>query len=372
MRLDINIGIVGTGLIGLTHLFALKTIKKEKLLSKNDLNIKIQGAADIDETKLNKLRLKNAYNIEYYTTNPEDIINDKEINVVYIATPTKFHKEYFLKAAEQGKDIFCEKPLAFSLEDIRELISAVKKYGIFSQVGLVLRHCPVIWKMKQILEENVEVFGKVLSFIFRDTQDWPIGTSIHRSEWRKYPSFAHGGSLFEHSIHDIDVLEYLFGDQKSLSKIFAKIRYVSPLSQGKLEDVAALNLEYKDGLVGNLISIWNKAKMDERCIEIFFEEGYLNVDSYIPPFFKKFEYLVGRKKKRLNLEGITEEYLKSKNYPKMNLNTGPYLYENLSFLKSIINEEPPYPSLEIGYRTHEIIELAYQSSRENRVISLNY
>jgi len=370
--LDINIGIIGTGLIGLTHLFALKTIKKEKLISEDDVNIKIRGAADIDETKLNKLRLKNAYNIEYFTTNPEDIIKDNQINVVYITTPTKFHKEYFLKAAEQGKSIFCEKPLAFSLEDIRELIFAEKKYGIFSQVGLVLRHCPVIWKMKQILEENVEAFGKVLSFIFRDTQDWPIGTSIHRSEWRKDPSLAYGGSLFEHSIHDIDVLEYFFSAEKSLSKIFAKIRYVSPLSQGKLEDAAIVNLEYNYGLVGSLISIWNKAKMDERCIEIFLEEGYLNVDRYIPPFFNKFEYLIGRKKRRFKLEGVTEEYLKSKNYPKMTLTTGPYLYENLSFLTSIIKEEKPYPGLEIGYRAHEIIELAYQSSRENRVIFLDY
>jgi predicted dehydrogenase len=248
---------------------------------------------------------------------------------------------------------------------------AERKHGISTQVGLVLRHCPVVWKMKQIIKENVDAFGERLSFIFRDTQNWPIGTGLHESEWRKDPSLAHGGSLFEHSIHDVDVLEYLFGDQASISKMFAKIRYVSPLTQGKLEDVATLNFEYEDGFVGNLLSVWNKAKMDERRGEIFFENGYVNLEKYVTPVFKKFEYLIGRKKKRLSLEGITEEYLKSKNYPKMDLNTGPYLFESLSFLESIIKEIEPYPGLDIGYRAHEIIESAYQSSRENQIVSFN-
>jgi len=369
--LDINIGIIGVGLIGLTHLFSLRKIEEERLLSEDAVNVKIRGVADTDEEKLNKLKLKHANNIDYFTTNPDDIVKDKTIDIVYITTPTKYHKDYFLRLAEEGKNIFCEKPLAFSLEDIKELISARRKHGIYAQVGLVLRHCSVIWKRKQILKENSEVFGKRLSFIFRDTQDWHIGTSVHQSERRKDPTLAYGGSLFEHSIHDVDILEYLFGEKVSISNIFAKIRYVSPLTQGKLEDVATLNFEYKDGFVGNLLSIWNKAKMDERRIEIFFENGYVVLDNYIPPFFKTFEYLIGRKKKRLKLNEITEEYLKHKNYPKMDLNTGPYLFESLGFLESIIKEKEPYPSLEIGYRAHEIIESAYQSSGENHTISFN-
>ncbi len=143
------------------------------------------------------------------------------------------------------------------------------------------------------------------------------------------------------------------------------------MTQGKLEDVATLNFEYEDGFVGNLISIWNRAKMDERRVEIFLENGYINLENYIPPFFKKLEYLIGRKKKRFNLEGITEEYRKNKNYHIMCLITGTYLFDSLSFLESIIKEIEPYPGLDIGYRAHEIIESAYQSSRENQIISFN-
>jgi len=169
--LNLNIGMIGTGSIGLVHLLSLKKIQEDNLLSKHGVNIKIQGVADIDENKLNNLKRNNPYNVEYFTTNPDEIIKDKKINVMYITTPTKFHKDYYIRIAEEGKYIFCEKPLAFSLEDIKEMISVEKKQGVLTQVGLVLRYCPILWKLKQILLENDEVFGKRLSFIFRDAQE---------------------------------------------------------------------------------------------------------------------------------------------------------------------------------------------------------
>lgn len=142
------------------------------------------------------------------------------------------------------------------------MIAVERKQGILAQVGLVLRHCPILWKLKQILIKNKDIFGSRLSFILRDTQTWPIGTRIHSSKWRKDPSLAHAGCLFEHSIHDVDLLEYLFNDYLKLSRFFAKIRYVSPITQKKLEDVALIKFEYDDGFVGDLISIWNKVRMD--------------------------------------------------------------------------------------------------------------
>ncbi len=216
---------------------------------------------------------------------------------------------------------------------------------------------------------NENSFGVRLSFIFRDTQEWPIESRTHPSKWREDPALAHAGCLFEHGIHDVDLVEYLFTDDSNLSKLFAKVRYVSPISQKRLEDVAAIEFECEDGFVGNLISIWNKAKMDERHLEVFFENGYLVLDGYTIFSFKKCEYIIGRKRKSLNFDEIVDEYQKAHNYPQFYPRTGPYLYENLHFLKSIVKKEKPSPGLEIGYRAHEIIDHAYHSSRENRIIS---
>jgi len=81
--------------------------------------------------------------------------------------------------------------------------------------------------------------------------------------------------------------------------------------------------------------------------------------------------LIGRKKTRLKYNEIIKEYLKKKDLPQITPSTGHYFFENMSFLESIIKQEKPYPGLEIGYKAHEIIELAYQSSRENKMLSYN-
>lgn len=360
---------IGTGSQGLVHLLSLKKIIEDNLLSKYDAKVKIKGIADIDDNTVNNLKRNNPYKIEHFTNNPDEIIKDKAINVVYITTPTKFHKDYFLRAAETGKNIFCEKPLAFSLNDIKEMIVKEKKCGIFTQVGLVLRHDPVFWKIKQILSDKKEELGKGLSFIFRDVQEWPVGTRTHQSEWRSDPSIAYAGCLYEHSVHDVDMLEYLFGDDSKLAKLYAKIRYISPLTKGKLEDVAKLDFEYANGFAGDLTSIWTTAKIDERRLEIFLENGLISLDGFTGFSFDKFEYLIKRKKTRLKINDIILEYAKKMNYPQIIPGTSYYFFENLSFLESLIKGEKPYPDLEIGYRAHEIIELAYQSSRENKIIT---
>ena len=120
---------IGVGNIGLLHLLSLKKINEDKLLSKYGANIKIRTIADIDENVVNNLKTKNPYNIEHFTTNPDDVINDKAIDIIYITTPTKFHKEYYMKAAKESKIVFCEKPIAFSLEDIQDMISHKRNRG---------------------------------------------------------------------------------------------------------------------------------------------------------------------------------------------------------------------------------------------------
>ncbi|MHA1285742.1 MAG: Gfo/Idh/MocA family oxidoreductase, partial [Promethearchaeota archaeon] len=95
--MKLNIGFIGTGSIALLHLLSLKKIKEENLLEKYSTTFEIKGVADINENTLNNLKKKNPYDIKYFTTDPNEIINDKDINIVYITTPTRFHEEYYIK-----------------------------------------------------------------------------------------------------------------------------------------------------------------------------------------------------------------------------------------------------------------------------------
>jgi myo-inositol 2-dehydrogenase/D-chiro-inositol 1-dehydrogenase len=366
--LELNVGIIGAGLIGTTHLFSLKIIIDENLLAKYNVKVKITGIAEKDEKRLLKLKKNNPYNTEFFTSKADELIKNKKIDIVYIATPTKFHKEQFIKAAQNGKHIFCEKPLAFSIHDINEMMIAAKDNHILSQVGLVLRHCPVFWKIKKIISEKKNELGSHLCFTFRDAQEWPIGTRSHPSKWRKNPEIAHAGCLYEHSIHDIDMIEYLFGENSNLSNISAKIRYVSSLTMDKLEDVALVSFKYKDDLIGNLASTWNFAKKDDRRLEIFFENGWIVLTGYKVYAFDYFGGLLKRKRFDFLMEEIISEYQKEKDYPQFRPTTSAYMFENLSFLESIVLEKEPYPSLEIGLKAHEIVEGAYLSSKSDKKI----
>ncbi|MHA1298516.1 MAG: Gfo/Idh/MocA family protein [Candidatus Helarchaeota archaeon] len=361
---DINIGFIGAGLISLGHGISLRSFISDQIFKNQDITL--VKVADISENAC--LRFKNMTGVKEITTNPMNIINDDSINVVYILTPTKYHKELFIEAANKGKHIFCEKPLAFTTDDIKEMIKARDKNKIVAQVGLVLRHCPIFWYIKKLILDNEKELGKLLTVLFHDDQEWPIAGSSHVSDWRRDKSIAYAGCLFEHSIHDIDILECIFGPMKNL---YARIKYVSKLAESGLEDSANLNFEFEKGGTGNLISIWHKIKRDFRHIEIFFENGCIIVDGYTGRSIKSFKFQLGRNKPvEYKWREIKKEYFATQNLPNLKTGVEMYSYENLSFIKSIINNTPPYPSLELGLRAHELVEAAYESSRTNKLINL--
>jgi len=367
--MEINIGFIGTGSIAISHVFSLLEIINNKLLfDKLNTKVKIFALSDTDEKVIQNLKQSNSIGPITYTTNPEDVLTDESINVIYINTPTKFHKDYYIRAAEEGKHVFVEKPLAFSVNDIKEMIAIQKKHGILTQVGLVLRYCPVFNKVKSLITENQNELGEVLGFTFRDDQKWPIGTFTHPSKWRKDPSLAHAGCLFEHSIHDVDILEFLLGDISKLKRLSANVRYISPLSQDRIEDSAILNLEYENGMSGNLLSFWHNISRDERRIEIFFENGSIILDGYEVIKYNFLHFYLKKRRKKLKLEKILTEFFEKLKYPQIPIQFYGYFFENLSFLESLARNEQPKPGLDIGLRAHDIIEKAYQSSKEKKFI----
>ena len=77
--MKLHIGLIGAGSIGLVHLLSLRQIIKDNLISKPGIEIKIKSVADIDEKKLNNLKRNNPYNVDNFTTNPDEIIRDKTV-----------------------------------------------------------------------------------------------------------------------------------------------------------------------------------------------------------------------------------------------------------------------------------------------------
>ena len=313
----IKIGFIGTGLIANVHMRSLMSLIEDEIFP-----IEVIAATDVDKDRLEKFCIKN--NIEKICNDPMDVIKDKTINTVYICTPTKFHKEYVLKLLKEGKNIFCEKPLATNLNDVKEMCNAAKHSSPISQVGFVIRYSPIFEFLKDELLNNEEL-GKMMTIMFRNDQTFPIGGK-YGSFWRSDKNVSGGGTLIEHSIHDIDILMAIGGKFKS---VYCNTRYFSKYN---VEDLGILSYELENNVIGTLTSCWhNIPRRDERLIEIFFEKGWIKIEiSEIIKIITR----INRKTKKLDPNKVQKQICEKKGI-NPNYLLFPYYYEDLEFIRAV-------------------------------------
>ena len=361
---EIKIGIIGVRLQGNDHLRALQTIITEGYFD-SSISIRIVALCDIDE-KLLKERKEEYPNIPYFFTDYHDLLNCDDINTVYIVTPTVFHHEIFLAAAKAGKHIFCEKPLTDPIKKIDEMIEARDSAGIICQVGLVLRYEPIFWYIRELYHLHRTSWGMLQNIVFRDDQEKPYtGFGTHPSKWRSDPKFAYYGCLFEHSIHDIDILIWIFGDIK---EVFSKVKFFAKIPP--IEDSVGTIFEMSNGATVSLNSIWHNVEHDYRNIEIFFENAFLQISfGALSGKIELFEK--GKKKQKLNQIKIDKFYREEfglSSHERFWLMG--YGYENIAFLRALIEEKKATPSLEDAKKAHIVVNACYESSKKQKLIKI--
>jgi predicted dehydrogenase len=361
---EINIGIIGCGLLGNTHLMALETIIQEKYFV-SQANIQIKALCDVNEKHLRQYgadhKIQNLY-VDYH-----QLLADPAINTVYIATPTAFHKEIFQAAAELGKDIFIEKPVTDPPEMIRNLIKTRDQNKIITQVGLDMRHDPLIWYIKQLISDpiNQKAWGALQNVIFRDDQDKPYtGSGTHPSTWRRNPQLAYHGTLFEHSIHDIDVMQFWFGP---ITEVHARIKFFAKIIP--IEDSVCASFELSNGASASLHSIWhNIIGHDTRLFEMFWENLYLKLE-YGTASGNATIVELNKKSRSISSREADKAYRQAMGIADHGTFwLGDYGYENVAFLKSVITRQPAQPGLEEAFQAHRVVECCYQSAVANRIV----
>jgi len=143
---------------------------------------------------------------------------------------------------------------------------------VVNQVGLVLRYSPVFTVMKEMMSEPG--LGPLLTAHLRDDQFFPI-RGHYGSSWRGSFERAGGGTLIEHSIHDVDLFRWLFGD---ITRVRCHTRYTT--GHDGVEDVAIATFQHADGHQTSLSSVWHALddRPSTRHLEVFFEGGYFATD----------------------------------------------------------------------------------------------
>lgn len=260
-----RIGLVGTGLMGGHHWWALDALRSAGL---TDAVVTLAYDADSDSAARFCKDTGVALALDLDTLVAES-------DIVWICTWTAGHLEPARAAAAAGKPVFVEKPLAPTLQECEALADALRPTR--HQVGLILRHAPAY---RVIVEEVTSGrHGRPMGAFFRDDQRFPID-GTYGSTWRSDASVAGGGTLIEHSIHDIDVLLWLLGAPETVSAQTSGFA-----GWPGIEDMAMVRLAFPGGHSAGLLSVWHRveSRSTNRRLEVFCEDAVLWMDGEVGP-----------------------------------------------------------------------------------------
>lgn len=251
--MTLKVGLIGCGHIGAFHARNIKDVQSRGLA-----DINYHAACDLKIDRAEKFAAIGGCSLA--TESAAEVIDC--CDAVYICTETAEHPALVEAAAAAGKHVFCEKPLARSLDEAQAMAAAVSAAGITHQVGLVLHYSPVYRVLAHQLSQE---HGPLLSAHLRDDQCFPIG-GHYGSTWRSDVRKAGGGTLLEHSIHDVDLLRRLFGE---IERVRCHTRNTA--GHSGIENVALATFQHRDGPVTTLTSVWHDVttRQSSRHLEVF-------------------------------------------------------------------------------------------------------
>ena len=148
------------------------------------------------------------HNIRHYYTDAQALIDDPEVNAVYIATPPSSHATFAIMAMKAGKPVYVEKPLAASYEDCARINRISRETGVPCFVAYYRRYLPYFQKVRELLPQ----IGKILNVQIRFSVP-PRDLDYNRDNlpWRVIPDIAGGGYFYDLAPHQIDLLQEMFG-----------------------------------------------------------------------------------------------------------------------------------------------------------------
>lgn len=317
----INILIVGAGTMGRIHAQAFAGMK----------DARVSGIVDRDARRAEELA--KPVGASPFTTF-EEAIREVPAELVDICLPTPFHKPFVLKAADAGKHVICEKPLARNLEDAREMIEACREKGVELFVGHVVRFFPEYVRARELVKNGR--IGNVTVVRTGRGGSFPAGWN----DW--YADFhASGGLVLDMIIHDFDYLRWCFGE---VERVFAK----GLTGRGYARrDYALVTLRFQSGVIAHVEGMWSHGSFSYR-FEIAGKTGIIAYDSA-----KDRPLLVRGHGKEASLRGVE--------VPESPLNEDPYARQLRHFLHCLKTGEQPVVTAEDAYRAMEIALAALRS-----------
>ena len=146
------------------------------------------------------------HQIKKWYSDAGDLINDPEVNAIYIATPPAYHEAYTLQAFKAGKSVYVEKPMALDSLESQQMVNASKEYACKLSVAHYRRAQPRFLKILELIKEKT--IGDIVSVDLQFRQAYQPGTE---NSWRTNPAISGGGLFHDLAPHQLDLMIYFFG-----------------------------------------------------------------------------------------------------------------------------------------------------------------
>ncbi len=321
----VRVGIVGAGQMGSLHAQILSHDERVRVVAMYDV------VAEVCQAR--------AATFGADATNSLDALLER-VDALYITTPNTQHVEATLRALAATRHVFCEKPLATSLDDARRLREAGSRSPVVFHVGHNRRFAPVYQKVKSLLT----------------AEPWKPHSAhakMNRGElrvpsWVGDPTIT-GGFLYETTIHILDILRWLFGDVETVTA-------QASIHDGPEEDDFSLLFRFTSGVHATLASSADASwHFPFERLEVFCHHGTIETQE-----LERLSYTLG-----LDSPTVTESF----DTLERNLRWG-YIQQDRAFIDAIITGQPAAVTVEDGFKAVELVEACYRAARLRETIRL--
>jgi predicted dehydrogenase len=358
MSSKIRLGIIGAGSIArLGHVPAIQQMPEVELIAICRRN----------KEKANEYGREWGVKEIYYDY--MDLVRSKNIDAVIVTTPNSNHREAVVAAANEGKHVLCDKPIATNLKDAKEMVKACKENKVKFQMGFNQRFWNQVEIAKQLVEKDTigQVMGFTSTFKVR-VADYPSDT-----DYRFQTELSGGSTLIDPGVHRIDMARFFMGEIKEICAV-VKHSVVPQM----VDDNGWILCNFSSGATGFISSDIYSPTMDNTTA-LYGSEGTIYISTETVNPFQSVPLAVYTEKNIDQIPDIVIKYFYPKVWwdkPKDNWisivppRDFPYLKQLKAFYKSITEDKEPVVTGEDGVKSLEVVLAAYKSAREKSWVTL--
>ncbi|MEM3716382.1 MAG: Gfo/Idh/MocA family oxidoreductase [Candidatus Bathyarchaeia archaeon] len=321
---------------------------------------RIVAVMDIDELKAKAL--SEVYAVPRYYTDLDKMLSDREVEAVVVLTPPHTHPEIVVRAAEAGRHVYCEKPMATTVQEADRMIDACRRNNVKLMVAYMKRFNKSFRFIKDLVDSGQ------LGGIFELRERWdnvrvfpPPVRRPPRQERTDYRLrlISGGGFLQEDGSHPLDVARWWLGD---VEEVNAYVMIVDP-ERYETENVACVTMRHKSGAVTTLHITMITHTKGEESYELFGTKGTLTM-RWLYHSSKSLEpAIIHLHRNGREIQDLTLSVWETRWNPLLDLRENwQYLRELEHFCECILKDEEPYCTGEDGRAVVEIINAAYLSA----------